>query len=148
MGTCALARTRGQGGAGGRAFRGLTRSATEWSAARRKPVRAAAMHRRAAIFADEQARRLPTSGRRKLPSGNFRSARDPEGAERVNPRKPRPPPPSLSPFARNRGMSPLLARAAAAEDALARFRRNIRTTCAAVQRRRPARVDREVRVEL
>ena len=78
-------------GAGGRGFRGFTRSATEWSAARRKPIRAAAMHSSAAISADEQARRLPTSGRRKLPSGNFRSARDPEGAERVNPRKPRPP---------------------------------------------------------
>ena len=94
-------------GAGGRGFRGFTRFATEWSAARRKPIRAAAMHSSAANSADEQARRLPTSGRRKLPSGNFRSARDPEGAERVNPRKPRPPPPSLSPFARNRGMSPL-----------------------------------------
>jgi len=88
-GPAALASTRGQCGAGGRAFRGLTRSATEWSAARRKPVRAAAMHPGAAISADEQARRLPTSGRRKLPSGNFRSARDFEGAERVNPRKAR-----------------------------------------------------------
>jgi len=27
--------------------------------------------------ADVKARRLPTSGRRKFPSGNFRSARDP-----------------------------------------------------------------------
>src|SRR6187431_656398 len=54
----------------------LTLFATEWSAARRKPIRAAAMHPSAAIFADEQARRLPTSGRRKLPSGNFRRARD------------------------------------------------------------------------
>ena len=43
----------------------------------------------AAISADIQARRLPTSGRRKFPSGNFRSARDLEGAERVNPRKAR-----------------------------------------------------------
>ena len=34
------------------------------------------MHISAATSADEQARRLPTSGRRKLPSGNFRSARD------------------------------------------------------------------------
>src|SRR5207237_10892212 len=45
---------RGPGGAGGRAFRGLTRSATEWSAARRKPVRAAAMHISAAISADDR----------------------------------------------------------------------------------------------
>ena len=88
-GPAALASTRGPCGAGGRAFRGLTRSATEWSAARRKPVRAAAMHLSAAISADVKARRLPTSGRRKLPSGNFRSARDFEGAERVNPRKAR-----------------------------------------------------------
>ena len=63
-GPTALASTRGQCGAGGRAFRGLTRSATEWSAARRKPVRAAAMHPGAAISADVKARRLPTSGRR------------------------------------------------------------------------------------
>ena len=48
----ALASTRGPCGAGGRAFRGLTRSATEWSAARRKPLRAAAMHFSAAISAD------------------------------------------------------------------------------------------------
>jgi hypothetical protein len=81
--------TRGSCGVGGRAVRGLTRSATEWSAARRKPVRAAAMHRGAANFADVKARRLPTSDRRKFPSGNFRSARDFEGAERVNPRKAR-----------------------------------------------------------
>ena len=64
--------------------RRLTRSATEWSAARRKPVRAAAMHLSAAISADVKARRLPTSGRRKFPSGNFRSARDFEGAKRVS----------------------------------------------------------------
>ena len=51
-GPAALASTRGPCGAGGRAFRGLTRSATEWSAARRKPVRAAAMHLSAAISAD------------------------------------------------------------------------------------------------
>ncbi len=102
-----LASTRGPCGAGGRAFRGLTRSATEWSAARRKPLRAAAMPLRAANFADVKARRLPTSDRRKFPSGNFRSARDLEGAERVNPRKARPRP-SPSPFARKRGMSPLL----------------------------------------
>ena len=42
-GRAALASTRGPCGAGGRAFRGLTRSATEWSAARRKPLRAAAI---------------------------------------------------------------------------------------------------------
>ena len=35
-------------------------------------------------FADVKARRLPTSGRRKFPSGNFRSARDLEGAKRVS----------------------------------------------------------------
>ncbi len=96
-GRAALASTRGQCGAGGRAFRGLTRSATEWSAARRKPLRAAALHLSAAISADVKARRLPTSGRRKFPSGNFRSARDLEGAERVNPRKARPPTPQLHP---------------------------------------------------
>src|SRR6186997_1670695 len=62
----------------------LTLFATEWSAARRKPVRAAAMHFGAANSADEQARRLPPSGRRKFPSGNFRSARDFEGAKRVS----------------------------------------------------------------
>ena len=82
---------------GGRAFRGLTRSATEWSAARRKPLRAAAMHFSAAISADVKARRLPTSARRKFPSGNFRSARDLEGAERVNPRKARTPTPQVRP---------------------------------------------------
>ncbi len=38
MGRC-FASTRGPCGAGGRAFRGLTRYATEWSAARRKPIR-------------------------------------------------------------------------------------------------------------
>ena len=88
-GHTALISTRGPCGVGGRAFRGLTRSATEWSAARRKPIRAAAMHLSAAISADVKARRLPTSDRRKFPSGNFRSARDLEGAERVNPRKAR-----------------------------------------------------------
>ncbi len=35
------------------------------------------------ISADVKARPLPTSGRRKFPSGNFRSARDLEGAKRV-----------------------------------------------------------------
>src|SRR5512139_2346442 len=79
-------------GAGGRAFRGSTPSATEWSAARRKPLLAAAMHQGAANLADEQARRLPTSDRQKLPSANFRSARDFEGAEGVDPRKARAPP--------------------------------------------------------
>src|SRR5688572_15510047 len=88
-------------------------------------MRAAALHLSAAISADVKARRILTSGRRKFPSGNFRSARDLEGAKRVsrgqayrqtstvprlpgdrtarlrhrNPRGP-------SPFARNRGMSP------------------------------------------
>src|SRR6186997_1854009 len=53
----------------------LTLFATEWSAARRKPVRAAAMHFGAANSADEQARRLPTSGRRKFPSAEIFEAR-------------------------------------------------------------------------
>src|SRR5688572_9559906 len=35
-------------------------------------------------FADVKARRFLTSGRRKFPSGNFRSARDLEGAKRVS----------------------------------------------------------------
>ncbi len=70
-----LASTRGPCGAGGRAFRGLTRSATEWSAARRKPRRAAAMHLSAAISADVKARRLPTSDRRKFPSAEIFEAR-------------------------------------------------------------------------
>src|SRR5205085_8873151 len=78
---------RGPGGDGGPALRGLTPTAPDWAAARRKPVRAATMHISATISADVKARRLPTSHRRKLPSGNFRSARDFEGAERVNPRK-------------------------------------------------------------
>jgi len=105
----------------------LTLFATEWSAARRKPIRAAMLHFSATISADVKARRLPTSGRRKFPSGNFRSARDFEGAKRVSRgqayRQPKtspfarrppphaPPPPQRpagpSPFARNRGMSPL-----------------------------------------
>jgi len=104
----------------------LTLFATEWSAARRKPLRAAALHICATISADVKARRLPTSHRRKFPSGNFRSARDFEGAKRVSRgqayRQPKtspfarrppphaPPPPQRpagpSPFARNRGMSP------------------------------------------
>ena len=100
--------------------------ATEWSAARKNPMRAAALHFSAAISADVKARRILTSGRRKFPSGNFRSARDLEVAKRVRrgqayrrtstvPRLPErpygtPPPPhpsGPSPFARNRGMSPL-----------------------------------------
>ena len=99
--------------------------ATEWSAARRKRPTAAALHLSATISADLKARRLPTSGRRKFPSGNFRSARDLEAAKRVRRgqayrtsqspfaephRTPhRNPGPSL--FARNRGMSPLRAEA-------------------------------------
>ena len=67
----------------------LTLFATEWSAARKNPMRAAALPLSAAISADVKARRILTSGRRKFPSGNFRSARDLEGAERVNPRKAR-----------------------------------------------------------
>ena len=101
---------RGPVRCGWRAFRGLTLFATEWSAARRKPIRAAALHFSAAISADVKARRLPTSDRRKFPSGNFRSARDLEGAERVSPRKARLRP-NPSPFARKRGMSPIRGRA-------------------------------------
>ena len=63
--------------------------ATEWSAVRQNPLRAVALHLRAAISADIKACRILPSGRRKFPSGNFRSARDLEGAERVNPRKAR-----------------------------------------------------------
>ena len=117
---------RGQHRVGWYACPRLTLFATEWSAARRKPLRAAAMHISATISADVKARRLPTSGRRKFPSGNFRRARDFEGAKRVSrgqafrqpkksplarrpPRTPPPPQPGgPSPFARNRGMSPFL----------------------------------------
>ncbi len=63
----ALASTRGQCGVGGRAFRGLTRSATEWSAARRKPLRAAALHLSAAISAD-----VRPVGFRRATAENFR----------------------------------------------------------------------------
>src|SRR6187397_2369013 len=48
-------------------------------------------------FEDVKARRLPTSDRRKFPSENFRSARDFEGAERVNPRNARLPTPQDCP---------------------------------------------------
>ena len=65
----------------------LTLFATEWSAARKNPMRAAALHFSAAISADVKARRILTSGRRKFPSGNFRSARDLEGAERRRTRR-------------------------------------------------------------
>ncbi len=67
MRTCCFASTRGQCGAGGRAFRGLTRSATEWSAARRKPIRAAALHFSAAISAD-----VRPVGFRRAAAENFR----------------------------------------------------------------------------
>jgi len=53
----------------------LTLFATEWSAARRKPIRAAAMHLSATISADVKARRLRTSGRRKFPSAEIFEAR-------------------------------------------------------------------------
>ena len=62
----------------------LTLFATEWSAARKNPLRAVAMHFSAAISADVKARRILTSGRREFPSGNSRSARDLEGAKRVS----------------------------------------------------------------
>ena len=74
----------------------LTLFATEWSAARRKPIRAAVVHLSATISADVKARRLPTSHRRKFPSGNFRSARDLReqresavGRRIANPKRPR-----------------------------------------------------------
>ena len=63
----ALASTRGPCGAGGRAFRGLTRSATEWSAARRKPIRAAAMPPRSPILLA-----LRPVGFRRATAENFR----------------------------------------------------------------------------
>jgi hypothetical protein len=85
----ALASTRRPCGVGGRAFRGLTRSATEWSAARRKPLRAAALHISATISADVRPVGFRRATAENFPSGNFRSARDLEGAERVNPRKAR-----------------------------------------------------------
>ncbi len=47
-------------------------------------VRAAAVHLRAPILQTLRRVRLPTSDRRKFPSGNFRSARDLEGAKRVS----------------------------------------------------------------
>ena len=122
---------RGQTRVGWCACPRLTLFATEWSAARRKPIRAAAMPLRSPISADVKARRLPTSGRRKFPSGNFRSARDLEGAKRVsrgqaqraNLKSPRLPgdrtartrhrnPPGPSPFASKSGMSPFLIEAA------------------------------------
>ncbi len=89
MGTRCFASTRGPCGAGGRAFRGLTRSATEWSAARRKPLRAAALHLSAAISADVRPVGFRRANAENFRPGNFRSARDLEGAERVNPRKAR-----------------------------------------------------------
>jgi len=125
---------RGQHRVGWYACPRLTLFATEWSAARRKPIRAAVVHLSATISADVKARRLPTSGRRKFPSGNFRSARDFEGAKRVSRgqayRQPKTSPfarrphrtrlrhreqPGPSPFARNRGMSPLPSRVAPRE---------------------------------
>ena len=107
----ALASTRGPCGAGGRAFRGLTRSATEMERGEEEATtgRRNASHDQP-ISAGIKARRLPTSDRRKFPSGNFRSARDLEGAERVNPRKARTPTLQLRPLLlANRGMSPLIA---------------------------------------
>ena len=66
-GPSALASTRGQCGVGGRAFRGLTRSATEWSAARRKPIRAAVLPFRSPIL-----KTLRPVGFRRAAAGNFR----------------------------------------------------------------------------
>ncbi len=141
----ALASTRGPCGAGGRAFRGLCRSAPAWGAGRRKPLRGAALHLSAPHCAVVKARRLPTSGRREIPSGNSRSARDLEVAKRVSrgqaphPTSPVPVcpedrtaprlrhrnPPAPSPFASKSGMSPFLhhitARIAADMENCARF---------------------------
>src|SRR4029078_2626895 len=104
-----------QCGAGGRAFRGLTRSATEWSAARRKPVRAAVLPFSATISADVKARRLPTSERRKRNGDipHFLAKGDRPAA-------------GLSPFAREAGklgMSPFLSRNARGLDAAKTVRR-------------------------
>src|SRR6187549_2115204 len=66
---------RGQHRVGWYACPRLTLFATEWSAARRKPIRAAAMHISATISADVKARRLPTSDRRKFPSAEIFEAR-------------------------------------------------------------------------
>ena len=74
--------------------------ATEWSAARRKRPTAAALHLGAQISANMKARPLPTSGRRKFPSGNFRSARDLEVAKRVRRGQAQRANPQPSPFAR------------------------------------------------
>ncbi len=74
--------------------------ATEWSAARKNPMRAAALHLRATISADVKARRILPSGRRKFPSGNFRSARDLEVAKRVRRGQAQRANPHPSPFAR------------------------------------------------
>src|SRR5688572_4196000 len=49
--------------------------ATEWSAARKNPLRAVALHSSAAISADDKARRILTSGRRKFPSAEIFDAR-------------------------------------------------------------------------
>ena len=102
---CGLPGKRGTDRVGWCACPWLTLFATEWSAARKNPLRAVAMHFSAAISADVKARRILPSGRREFPSGNSRSARDLEGAKRVSRgqayRQPRP-----SPFATNRGMSP------------------------------------------
>ena len=84
----------------------LTLFATEWSAARRKPLRAAAMPLAITNFADVKARRLPTSGRRKFPSGNFRRARDLEGAKRVSRGQAQRANPQESPFARRPHRTP------------------------------------------
>ena len=105
-GRAALASTRGPCGVGGRAFRGLTRSATEWSAASRKPLRAAALHLSAAISADVKARRLPTSDRRKFPSAEIFEARATLREQSGSTLGRRDLRLSPSPFARNRGLSP------------------------------------------
>ena len=89
----ALASTRGPCGAGGRAFRGLTRSATEMERGEAE----ANTGRRDCISAQPFLQTLRPVGFRRATAenfrpGNFRSARDLEGAERVNPRKARLPP--------------------------------------------------------
>jgi hypothetical protein len=125
-----LASTRGPCDVGGCAFRGLTRSATEWSAARRKPVRAAALHLSAAISADVR----PVGFRRAAAENlrpeifdaraTLREQRESAVGRRIGKTQPSPfarrphrtPPPPQPlrpvPVARNRGMSfshPMLA---------------------------------------
>jgi hypothetical protein len=112
---------------GGYACPRLTLFATEWSAARKNPLRAAALHLSATISADVKARRILTSGRRKLPPAIFearatlREQRESAVGRRIG--KPQavpvcpktaphasatPTPRGPSPFASKRRMSPFI----------------------------------------